>query len=151
MNRRSANAALSNNDAVVPATKRDQECQYISWDCEELTAPTRVCVYDNARPKQQSRRLWRGKTAKNHVRHFVVHDYHDHSQEKVPCCCDSRVALHQGCCIFSAATTLFPMKLHIVLQDVANERMEHIVSWAPHGRCFLVHKPQEFVDKILPR
>jgi HSF-type DNA-binding len=139
---RSANVAHpddSDNDAIIPATKGDQECHRISQDCVGWTAP-----------REHHRRLGPGKTAKNYLRHFVVHDYHDHSQED-QCCGTSSTMSHHECYITSSAMTLFPMKLHTVLRDIENDRMEHIVSWAPHGRCFLIHKPKEFVSQVLPR
>ena len=37
-----------------------------------------------------------------------------------------------------------------MLDGVKAEGLDHIVSWQPHGRCFVVHKPKEFVD-LLPR
>jgi hypothetical protein len=45
----------------------------------------------------------------------------------------------------------FPAKLHFMLSVCEEEGLDSIVSWQPHGRCFIVHKQQEFVDKILPR
>jgi len=44
----------------------------------------------------------------------------------------------------------FPLRLFEMLQLVEQEGLEHIVSWQPHGRCFVVHKQQQFED-ILPR
>ena len=44
----------------------------------------------------------------------------------------------------------FPVKLHYMLSEIEADGMSHIVSWQPHGRCFLVHKQQEFMDHILP-
>ena len=44
----------------------------------------------------------------------------------------------------------FPVKLHYMLSELEADGMSHIVSWQPHGRCFLVHKQQEFMDHILP-
>ena len=45
----------------------------------------------------------------------------------------------------------FPWRLHEMLKMTAQEGMHHIVSWAPHGRAFTVHKPKEFAESILPR
>ena len=45
----------------------------------------------------------------------------------------------------------FPWRLHEMLEAVEREGLEHIVSWQPHGRAFMVKKPKEFVDKILAR
>jgi len=37
-----------------------------------------------------------------------------------------------------------------MLDDVTKDDRERIVSWQPHGRSFTVHKPKEFVEKIMP-
>jgi len=44
----------------------------------------------------------------------------------------------------------FPLRLHHMLSQLEMDHLSHIVSWQPHGRCFLVHKQQDFVDLILP-
>lgn len=44
----------------------------------------------------------------------------------------------------------FPFKLHRMLESVEAEGMASIVSWQPHGRSFHVHKPKQFVEKIMP-
>ncbi|GKY94327.1 hypothetical protein MPSEU_000398500 [Mayamaea pseudoterrestris] len=43
----------------------------------------------------------------------------------------------------------FPLKLHQMLTTVAEEGLDHIVSWQPHGRCFLVHNKKRFVEEIM--
>ncbi|KAG7357110.1 HSF-type DNA-binding protein [Nitzschia inconspicua] len=49
------------------------------------------------------------------------------------------------------ADTKFPCKLHKMLKDVEDEGFTHIISWHNDGKCFRVHEPEEFVEKILPR
>jgi hypothetical protein len=44
----------------------------------------------------------------------------------------------------------FPTKLHVMLSRVEAEGLTDIVGWQPHGRCFVIHKPREFVDQIMP-
>lgn len=44
----------------------------------------------------------------------------------------------------------FPEKLHIMLDKVEEQGLDHIVSWHPHGRSFAVHRPKEFVAEIMP-
>jgi hypothetical protein len=44
----------------------------------------------------------------------------------------------------------FPFKLYEMLEDMAKEGDSSIVSWRPHGKAFTVHKPDEFVEQILP-
>jgi hypothetical protein len=36
-----------------------------------------------------------------------------------------------------------------MLGDLEADGLSHIVSWQPHGRCFVVHKQKEFVEQIL--
>jgi len=45
----------------------------------------------------------------------------------------------------------FPWRLHDMLDAVVEEGLEHIVSWQPHGRAFMVHDITAFVDKVLSR
>jgi hypothetical protein len=44
----------------------------------------------------------------------------------------------------------FPVKLHYMIRELETDGMDDIVSWQPHGRCFLVHKQLAFVEKVLP-
>ena len=44
----------------------------------------------------------------------------------------------------------FPEKLHLMLSNVEKDGYDHVVSWQPHGRCFMVHKPKEFVSEVMP-
>ncbi|CAJ1931127.1 unnamed protein product [Cylindrotheca closterium] len=45
-------------------------------------------------------------------------------------------------------TQPFPEKLHEML-EMANQ--PNVVTWLPHGRAFLVRKPKEFTEHIMPR
>jgi hypothetical protein len=79
-----------------------------------------------------------------HSAHIIVkHDYHDHSHDNQTEYSDEHPAR-------GGVSTPFPLKLHEMLESVKSEGFEHIVSWQPHGRCFVVHKPKEFVA-LLPR
>ena len=79
------------------------------------------------------------------VDHIIVtHDYHDHSSDD---CSSYQQEQHPA---RGGVTTPFPLKLHEMLDSVQADGREGIVSWQPHGRCFIVHKPKEFVD-LLPR
>jgi hypothetical protein len=48
-------------------------------------------------------------------------------------------------------TTPFPVGLFDMLREVEKEGLEHIVSWQPHGRSFIVRKAALFEATILPR
>jgi hypothetical protein len=49
----------------------------------------------------------------------------------------------------------FPSIMHIMLRSVGehhnHEQQEHIVSWQPHGRCFIVHRVHDFERLFLNR
>lgn len=45
----------------------------------------------------------------------------------------------------------FPDKLYHMLQDVERLGMTDVVSFLPHGRAFRVHKPERFVNAIMPK
>jgi HSF-type DNA-binding len=78
------------------------------------------------------------KTATNRDRHYVHHDYHDHAQDST----------NGHWLAIDDMTAVFPIKLHSILGHVGNNGMDHIISWASHGRCFKIHKPKEFLVEI---
>lgn len=45
----------------------------------------------------------------------------------------------------------FPWRLHECLDAVEREGLEHVISWKPHGRAFIVYQPAEFERLVLPR
>jgi len=79
---------------------------------------------------------------------YVQHDYHNYSKElleDIPSNCISRYHMnHKG-----GNDILFPQKLHAMLGENSDRE---IFSWASHGRCFLIKKREEFVQKyLIPR
>jgi hypothetical protein len=92
------------------------------------------------------------KTPKNFTPHYVVHDYVDHGAV-------DRLVFEAA----EATTTTsrrgveipFPLRLHQLLDDAegseTTDSFAHIISWQPHGRCFVIHQPQLFVTQVLPR
>lgn len=85
-----------------------------------------------------------GKTAKDHDRHFVVHNYHDHSRDvnTEPL---EPVRRRRG-----GVKLAFPLKLHALLDEIEADGLAHVISWQPHGRCFVVHNPKLFVEQVMP-
>ena len=49
-----------------------------------------------------------------------------------------------------ARPSIFPITFHKMLQDAEQNDFQDIVSWSSTGGSFKVHKPLEFVDKIMP-
>ncbi|CAB9526848.1 stress transcription factor A [Seminavis robusta] len=45
----------------------------------------------------------------------------------------------------------FPERLYKMLRDAEPDKFENVVSWQPHGRCFIVHDPKAFVEEIMPK
>lgn len=77
----------------------------------------------------------------NKIQH-VYHDYLDETEDEVVCREKTRKAPRGG------VTTPFPVKLHNLLES--NEWSD-IISWQPHGRCFVIRKPEEFINTVMPR
>jgi len=87
----------------------------------------------------------------------VQHDYHDHSMDKPTV--DSFVSDDDVEEYYEnggrkgprgGVNVPFPTKLHVMLTKVEEDGSADIVSWQPHGRSFIIHKPREFVEQIMP-
>jgi hypothetical protein len=53
--------------------------------------------------------------------------------------------------MLSTRSETFPEKLHRLLLDVEYEGNTGIISFTPDGLTFLIHKPREFFEKIVPK
>jgi hypothetical protein len=114
-----------------------------------VSAPTSIATLQNEdkpRPKRRRRQQKPGKTAKLNDRHFVVHNYHDHMNDVD----DATDVEDYGHRRRGGVSVSFPIKLHSVLDQVEADGLTHVVSWQAHGRAFVVHKPKEFVETVLP-
>mmetsp|Transcript_26552 Transcript_26552/g.72965 ORF Transcript_26552/g.72965 Transcript_26552/m.72965 type:complete len:409 (+) Transcript_26552:319-1545(+) len=85
------------------------------------------------------------KLGKNHTVAIVQHNYHDYAEET------EANYRHRSQKSRGGVAVPFPLKLHDMLEKAMNEGYGDIVSWQPHGRSFVVHKPQEFQDIVLPK
>ena len=77
--------------------------------------------------------------------YFVKHRYTDRSDEDCPVELLSEPTCRGG------VKSPFPQRLHEMLETVENDNQENMISWQPHGRSFLIHKPEVFARQILPR
>lgn len=75
----------------------------------------------------------------------VQHDYHDHAGDPT---IDPKTIKHKA---KGGVITPFPVKLHGMLDRIEADGLAHVVSWQPHGRCFVVHKTKEFVNHVMPK
>jgi hypothetical protein len=82
----------------------------------------------------------------------VVHDYHDYAYEveKVDANTTDQRYTEEHTLPNRSEERNFPVKLHYMLTELEIDGMDGIVSWQPHGRCFLVHKQEQFVEEVLP-
>ena len=86
----------------------------------------------------------------------VVHNYHDYAsevekgEESLGNLRLQHMEEHTQSSMNRGGEQNFPVKLHYMLNELEKDGMGDIVSWQPHGRCFLVHKQQQFVDNVLP-
>lgn len=85
-------------------------------------------------------------------RALVDHTYHDHlkdgdsSSQSAHCCFGD---IKRGRRVGGA--NAFPDNLYDLLSAADDEGFDHIVSWQPHGRCFVVRCKQEFIKSVMPR
>jgi hypothetical protein len=87
-------------------------------------------------------------TAKGDHRQYVKHSYSDRANEIVETLTESdenTLRLYRK----DSVGGTFPIKLQIVLKVVEKLNQEHIISWLPHGRSFMIHRPREFEDEIM--
>mmetsp|Transcript_28962 Transcript_28962/g.79446 ORF Transcript_28962/g.79446 Transcript_28962/m.79446 type:complete len:431 (+) Transcript_28962:137-1429(+) len=76
----------------------------------------------------------------------VQHNYHDHARDEAPDHISDPQELQLRC----SASAPFPTKLEEMLNQVEGDGYSQVVSWQPHGRCFVIHKMAEF-KALLPR
>ena len=76
-----------------------------------------------------------------HGHRTVSHIYHDHGDDMN----NGAEPVTRG-----GVQTPFPVKLHDMLDEIERDGHADVVSWQPHGRCFVVRKPEAFVNRIMP-
>lgn len=87
-------------------------------------------------------------TTKGYERHHVKHDYHDYSRvTSIP----SQIELEAAAKASGGVNNPFPTILHKLLSETEQLGFEDIISWQPHGRSFLIHKPKDFVKEVVPK
>jgi hypothetical protein len=152
--------ATSSNDVTLPFSQPTMtESTIIKGECFSGIPTSLVSLQygsasgktgDNLKVKPKRRRKPQkpGKTAKQNDRHFVIHNYHDHANDSD----DHEVEESEGGGgrRRGGVSVSFPQKLHSVLDQVERDGLAHVVAWQPHGRCFVIHKPKEFTEHIMP-
>jgi hypothetical protein len=86
----------------------------------------------------------------------VFHNYHDYANEvekgegSLRGLYQQYTEEHTQSSSMKCGEQNFPVMLHYMLNKLEKDGMDDIASWQPHGRCFLVHKQQQFVEQVLP-
>jgi hypothetical protein len=75
----------------------------------------------------------------------VLHNYRDRAHSPAPPHFNPHKVYNEE---EGSYPTPFPIKLHRMLERVTADGVDHIVSWQPHGRCFVIHKPKEFAPLL---
>jgi hypothetical protein len=65
--------------------------------------------------------------------------HHNHTSE------DQEDSVARG-----GVVTPFPWKVHDMLEKAEVDGIDEVVSWLPHGRAFMVHNPDVFVNQVMP-
>jgi hypothetical protein len=131
--KRKANGNDSNSDED-DENREDQDDQHISsTEPEKSVTQTSPIVEAGSSPSPNN-------AAKQALRKGVPHVYRDFSN--VP---DAVGVVRKKT---GGVAQPFPEKLHAMLNA---EDDASVVSWLPHGRAFLVRKPAEFTDIIMPK
>ena len=89
-----------------------------------------------------------GLTAKGDQRQYVRHSYNDRSQdavENLTTSDENTLRLYRE----DSVGGPFPLKLQIVLKVTEKLNQQHIISWLPHGRSFMIHRPREFEEEVM--
>lgn len=87
-------------------------------------------------------------TTKGYERHHVKHNYHDYARSvTVP----NPLELEMEAKASGGVNNPFPTILHKLLSETSTMGFADVISWQPHGRSFLIHKPKEFVRDVVPR
>jgi hypothetical protein len=111
---------------------------------------------DNEEMTPRFSRRSRAEHSRHRIKHYVEHNYHDHKHDPIVTVLPNlaltddhschRPTGHRG-----GVATPFPEKLHELLESASEHGLDEIIGWQPHGRCFVVHKPKQFVEDIMPQ
>lgn len=109
-----------------------------------------------------SRRQQPGLTATGEQRIFVKHNYIDHADTEdvfggkySDTLSKNYELLHYNTAEKEVKRTkpspCFPLKLHMLLNEMIRRGQDDVISWRPHGRAFYIRNNDFFVRKILPK
>jgi hypothetical protein len=147
---------------VTKANTKSSERAMVFSDSDDTWSETDGVVPKRNFPSTRSlgNQNYRGQgdattlTGQAFKRTFVEHSYHDHCHdhlENIPRESLSEMQVKRQRGPRGGVTVAFPEKLHEMLSRMDEEDTSNVVSWQPHGRCFLIHKKKDFVSQVMSR
>jgi hypothetical protein len=138
--------------------KSSQQGAMVLSDRDDSWSETDGVVPDESFSTRSMGNRYRGDTTltgQPFKRTFVEHRYHDHYHdplENQPEDSLSEIQVkRQTRGPRGGVAVAFPEKLHDMLSRMDEEGTNDVISWQPHGRCFLIHKKKEFVNHVMTR
>lgn len=141
--RRSAQMARAIDPALLQKVTIKQESMEMPLVPDIIQPQRRTKKSDQMRLEVKKEQPKNKVNSRAHI--IVQHHYHDHCMDRPEEFMQEHHPARGG------VVTPFPMKLHEMLKSSEEDGHGHIISWQPHGRCFVVHKSAEFVHLLLPR
>ena len=119
----------------------------------EIFENTKMAI-DPKTTRPRRRRSSASSTSSKRTRTYVEHNYSDHYNDPIYVPGetedeDLEPPKRRG--PRGGVVVPFPERLYNMLNQVEEDGFEDIVSWQPHGRCFIVHQPKQFVEAVMPK
>jgi hypothetical protein len=141
------------DQTLTPQTVRDA-------GIDSAVGPEKDCLIEKTSSTTLKNRLSRlrsnslkSATSRKSQRTYVEHDYEDHYFDSPLDPIEQETEQDEGTRRGPRGGVVepFPSRLFRMLEDAEANEFDDLVSWQPHGRCFIVHCPTAFVEKIMPK
>jgi len=127
------------------ARRRSLTLQLKPSHCLSSTAEAPPSPYDSACTQQPIAQHKPAPLSSTQDRLVIHHDYHDHANDATM---DANTIKRPA---KGGVVTPFPVKLHLMLDEVEKDGGAAIVGWQPHGRAFIVRDTKTFESHIMPK
>ena len=120
---------------------------------ERLTEKSSTTMLESRLSRLRSSGSRKAERAKKSKRTYVKHNYVDHYFDPFYDPIEQENEREEGSRRGPRGGVVepFPGRLYNMLQDAEASEFDGVVSWQPHGRCFIVHDPKPFVKEIMPQ
>jgi hypothetical protein len=96
----------------------------------------------------------RQKTSERYERHYIQHNYHDHSQDTPSSKEEYAFEAFSGTRTLGqtrSSAVRFPFRLHNLLENAEANGHSSLISWKVHGRAFSVNNLKGFSEEVMPQ